>query len=239
MRKLVVCCVAVLCSQIGLLAEQLAGFSVHDLVAMDRISDPQVSPDGRLVVFVRRQTDLEADRGRTDLWLVESGGAGLRRMTGHEAGDSNPRWAPDGRSLYFLSSRSGSSQVWRIAVDGGEAERVTDLPLDVGTLLVSPDGRHLALTLEVFPDCDSLTCTVERLDAVAAGKASGRIYERIFARHWDTWKDGRRSHLFVVAIDEAAAIDLTPGLDADRRSPGRPTSTSTTCQSTARVRRPA
>ena len=113
-------------------------FSIHDMLAMDRISDPQVSPDGRWIVFKLRKTDLEADKGRTDLFLIGSGGTNLRRLTSHPEGDFNPRWAPDGKSVWFISTRSDSAQVWRIRIDGGEAQQVTDLPLDVGNLLVSP-----------------------------------------------------------------------------------------------------
>jgi len=173
------------------------------MLAMERISDPQVSPDGRLIVFVLRKTDLEANKGRTDLWLVGVDGTGLRRLTSHPEGDSNPRWTPDGKSIWFISTRSESSQVWRIRIDGGEAEQVTDEPLDVGNLVVSPDGHHIAFTMEVFPDCNTVACTKERLDEIKARKASGRIYQRIFVRHWDTWKDGRRSHLFVMPSTEA------------------------------------
>src|SRR6187455_77840 len=86
-------------------------FSVHDMLAMDRISDPQVSPDGKTVVFVSRVTDLAANRGLNDLWLVGTDGAGLRRLTSHSATDVNPRWSPDGTTIYFLSTRSGSSQI--------------------------------------------------------------------------------------------------------------------------------
>ena len=80
-------------------------FSVHDMLAMDRISGPQLSPDGQLMVFVLRKTDLEADRGRTDLWLVVADGSGLRQLTSHEASDSNPRFSADGKSVWFLSTR--------------------------------------------------------------------------------------------------------------------------------------
>ena len=105
-------------------------FSVHDMLAMDRISDPQASPDGRRIVFTLRVTDLEENKGRNDLWLVNVDGTGLRRLTTHPAGSSHGRWAPDGSVVYFLSARSDSTQVWRISPDGGEAERVTNLALD-------------------------------------------------------------------------------------------------------------
>ena len=195
-------------------------FSVGDMLAMDRLSDPQVSPDGKRIVFVVRKTDLDANKGRTDLWLTGTDGAGLRRLTSHPAGDSNPRWAPDGRSIWFISTRSGSSQVWRIRVDGGEAEQVSDQPLDVANLVVSPDGKHVAFTMEVFPDCDTPECTKTRLDEAGSRKASGRIYDRMFVRHWDTWKDGRRSHLFVMPAAGGNVPDLMKGMDAD--TPSKP-----------------
>ena len=190
-------------------------FSVHDMVAMDRISDPQPSPDGGRVVFVRRTTDLEANRGRTDLWLVGLDGRDLRPLTSHEANDTNPRWSPDGKTIWFLSTRSGSSQIWRIAVDGGEAIQVTRFPVEVTSFALAPDGARLAFTSEVFTDCATLACTQERLDEVAKRKTSGRVYERLFVRHWDTWKDGRRSHLFVVAASGGEPVPLMRGMDAD------------------------
>ena len=187
---------------------------------MDRISDPQVSPDGSRIVFVVRETDLEANRGRTDLWLVQTDGTALARLTSHPENDSNPRWAPDGKSVWFISSRSGSSQVWRIGIDGGEARKVSDVPLDAGNLVVSPDGKYLAFTMEVFPDANTPAETKDRLDEIGKAKSSGKIYERIFVRHWDTWMDGRRSHVFVMPAEEGKAIDVMRGMDAD--SPSKP-----------------
>ena len=195
-------------------------FSVHDMLAMDRISDPQISSDGRWIVFVLRKTDLEANRGRTDLWLIGVDGTKLRRLTSHPENDFNPRWATDGKFIWFISTRSESSQVWRIRVDGGEAEQVTDGPLDVANLVISPDSLHIAFTMEVFPDCTTADCTKDRLDEIKAKKTTGRIYDRIFIRHWDTWKDGRRSHLFVMPSAAAEPVDLMQGMDAD--TPSKP-----------------
>ncbi|KPK44524.1 MAG: peptidase S9 [Phycisphaerae bacterium SG8_4] len=195
-------------------------FSVHDMLAMDRLSDPQVSPDGESIVFVKRQTDLEADRGRTDLWFVGVDGTNLRRLTSHQAADSNPRWAPDGGLIWFISTRSDSAQVWRIAIDGGEAEQVTDEPLDVGNLIVSRDGEHIAFTMEVFPDGSTPSETKGRIEKTEKAKTTGRLYERIFVRHWDTWKDGRRSHLFVMPVAGGDVVDVMRDMDAD--TPSKP-----------------
>jgi dipeptidyl aminopeptidase/acylaminoacyl peptidase len=195
-------------------------FDVRDLIAMDRVSSPAVSPDGRSVVFVVSALDLEANRRRTDLWIVDTAGGEPRQLTSHPASDVSPVWSPDGQSVFFLSSRSGSMQVWRQPVGGGEPAAVTALPLDVGSFVLSRDGSLVAVSLEVFPDCDTLACTTGRLDARAKAKASGQIFDRLFIRHWDTWSDGRRSHLFVVPVAGGAPVDVMKGMDAD--SPSKP-----------------
>ncbi len=194
-------------------------FSIHDMLAMDRISDAQVSPDGTQAAFVLRTTDLAANRGRTDLWLLDVRTKAVRRLTTHEAGDSSPRWAADGKSLFFLSTRSGSQQVWNLPLAGGEAEKVTSEPLDVDNMEVAPGGKLLVLSMEVFPGKSPVE-TKKMLDDKGALKASGMLFDRLFVRHWDTWKDGRRNHVFVLPLGadgKAAgpAKDLMPQMDAD------------------------
>ena len=190
-------------------------FSVHDMLAMKRIGDPNLSPDGKRIVFVVRETDLKANRGRTDLYLLEVSSKQVRRLTTHPAADFNPRWSPDNHSIYFLSTRSGSSQVWKIAVDGGEAVPVTHLPLDVTSFSISPDGSRLVASVDVFPDCPDLACTANRLKERKQRKATGVLYDHLFVRHWDTWKDGRRSHLIVVPLTGGEPVDIMKGMDAD------------------------
>jgi dipeptidyl aminopeptidase/acylaminoacyl peptidase len=200
----------------ALAGRQTHPFDAHDLWAMDRISDPQVSPDGQWVVYGVSSLDEGANRRRSDLWIVSTEGGQARPLTTHPAAEFNPRWAPDGSGLYFLSTRSGSSQVWWISLSGGEASPVTDLPLDVASMAVSPEGRRLALSLEVFPDCETLACTVDRLQENGDRPASGVLYDRLFIRHWDKWEDGRRSHLFVIPVDGAAEpVDVMRGMEAD------------------------
>jgi len=220
MRAKLLFIVVVLCMTPALFGAETHPLTIHDMLAMERISGPQVSPDGDRIAFTLRTTDLEANRGRTDIWLVGLDGSGLRRMTAHEASDFEPRWSPDGNHLYFLSTRSGSSQVWRIALDGGEAEPVTELPLDVSNLVLSPTGGSIAFTLEVFTDCETLECTTKRLEERKESKTTGQVYDRLFIRHWDTWKDGRRAHLFVMPAGGGDPVDVMKGMDAD--TPSKP-----------------
>jgi dipeptidyl aminopeptidase/acylaminoacyl peptidase len=198
-----------------------APFTAEDLVVLKRVSDPQVSPDASRVAYVQRETDLEANKGRTSLWLLDLTRPGSTpvRLTDGKSNDSSPRWASDSRNLYFLSERSGTSQVWRLTLASGEARRITDYPLEVGSFKVAPRGDVLALSLAVFPDCPDLACTRSRLDAKQKDQASGRVYDRIFVRHWDAWSDGTRSHLFSARLGRdgtaSVPIDLSKGFDAD------------------------
>jgi dipeptidyl aminopeptidase/acylaminoacyl peptidase len=107
-----------------------------------------------------------------------------------------------------------------LPVEGGEAQQVTDLPLEVTSAVVSRDGKRIAFSAEVFPDCDGMACTRTRLDEIGKRKTTARVYEKLFIRHWDTWKDGRRSHLFVMPSSGGAAVDVMRGMDAD--SPSKP-----------------
>lgn len=194
-------------------------FGVRDLVAFDRISEPAVSPDGKSVVFTVSALDLDANKRRTDLWIVGIDGSNPRQITRDPASDTSPVWSPDGKWIWFLSSRSGSSQVWKIPTDGGEARQAAKLPLDVGSFRLSPDGTKLAVSMEVFPGA-TLDETVKRLEEKGKSKASGRLYDRLLYRHWDTWKDGRRSHLFVLPSEGGDAVDVMKEMDAD--APSKP-----------------
>jgi dipeptidyl aminopeptidase/acylaminoacyl peptidase len=202
-------------------AARTRGFDVRDLVMLDRVSDPRLSPDGRTIAFQLRETDLEANKGVNGIWLRSvDGNAAPRRLTTKGEGSTSPRWSPDGRSVWFLSSRGGSSQVWRVEIGGGEARQVTEYPLDVGSFAVSPDGKRIAVSMEVFPDCTDLACTKSRMDERAKGKATGQLHEDLFIRHWDTWKNGTRSQLFVADLDasghaEANPAWVTKGIDGD------------------------
>ncbi|MCD4748587.1 MAG: S9 family peptidase [Thermoanaerobaculales bacterium] len=219
------CLRVVILVTLGLAAASLAAaathpFTVHDLVAMQRVSDPQPSPDGSRVAFGLTTMDLEANRGHSDLWMAQTDGSGVVQLTTHKAADFSPRWSDD-ETLYFLSSRSGSVQVWRLLLTGGEARQVTDLPLDVESLRIGPLGKSLYLGLKVFPECrEGVSCTVEKLEEIAEKKTTGMIFDQLLVRHWDTWKDGRRNHVFRVDLSKKGkmtgeAVDLMEGVDAD------------------------
>jgi len=198
-------------------------FDVHDLVMMERVSDPQLSPDGKTVAFSVRQTDYEANKGRNGVWTAPVAGGEPHRLTDKALNASGARWSHDGANLYFLAPKDGTSQLWRVAAKGGEATQSSALPLDVGNFKISPDGQRVLVSVDVFPDCagdaDVLACTKKQLDARKADKASGTVYDSIFVRHWDTWADGRRSQLFIADLGADGKLGalklLTKGIDGD------------------------
>ena len=223
------CLALALASALTAPAHGSAAFTAEDLVRLQRVSDPQPSPDERYVVIVLRMTDMAADGGRTHLLLIDrtASRAHARALAWNVANDWSPRWARDSRTLYFLSTRSGAAQVWRLSLDGSDPMQVTDYPLDVTSLKLSPASDRIAVSMEVVPQCADLQCTKDNLDALRAGGgtsgrpagSSGRLFTQLFVRHWDTWRQGTRSHLFVARLQSdghaPAPVDVSKSLDAD------------------------
>ena len=185
-------------------ASAARGLEVRDLAALDRYSSPTLSPDGRVLVFAKRTVDLAANKSSTGLWienLVARDAAPPKRLTPDGWNVNSPAFSPDGKSVYFLSAKSGSQQLYVMPAGGGEPKQVTDYPVDVGGYKLSPDGKRVALAVELFVDCKAdLDCTKKRLDDTAARKSSGVLYDKIFVRHWDTWADGRLNRIVVAPL---------------------------------------
>ncbi len=185
-----------------------------DLIAMHRVSDPQISPDGKLVAYSVATPDLEANRNASNIWIVPLEGGASRQITrsGH---DTRPRWSPDGMRIAFLSSREGTPQVYTIWLAGGEPTKLTTLSTGADNELWSPDGKTIAFVSGVYPDCKDDECNRKRNEEKDKSKVKARIYEKLLYRHWTQWWDGTRSHLFVQPVDGGAARDLTAGADYD------------------------
>ncbi len=182
-------------------AEAARGFDVRDLHKLDRVSSPVLSPDGARVVFAKREIGEDLGKASTGLWIRDLRTRDLappRRLTPEGWSVNSPAFSADGQSVYFLSAKDGTQQLYSIPVTGGQPRQLTRYPLDIGSYKVSPDGKRIAVSMDVFPDCGAdLDCTVSRLDERGKSRTSGVLYEQLFVRHWDTWADGRHSRLFV------------------------------------------
>ena len=195
-----------MCLLMPVAANAARGLEPRDLVALDRYSSPTLSSNGRVLVFAKRTVDLAANKSSTSLWienLVARDAAPPKRLTPEGWNVNSPAFSADGKTVYFLSAKSGSQQLYAIPAAGGEPKQLTDLPVDVGGYKLSPDGKRVALALEAFVDCKSdLACTKKRLDDTAARKSSGVLYDKIFVRHWDTWADGRLNRVFAATLPQ-------------------------------------
>jgi len=186
-----------------------------DMISMHRVSEPRISPDGKWVAYTVTTPDMEANRGASDIWVVATTGGADMQLTrsGH---DSSPAWSPDGKTLAFLSSRSGDSQVYLLSMDGGEAHPLTKLSTGGDMVKWSPDGKTIAFTSSVYPDCLDDDCNRKRDAEKEKSKIKVHVAEHLLYRHWTHWSEGKRSHLFVVAADGSGTPrDLTAGADYD------------------------
>ncbi len=186
-----------------------------DLIKLHRVAEAQISPDGKWVAYTVATPDMEANRGASNIWVVPAAGGATTQLTqsGH---DSSPVWSPDGKTLAFLSSRSGDSQVYLLSMDGGEAHALTKISSGTDIVKWSPGGKTLAFTSSVYPDCKDNDCNTKRDAEKEKSKVKAHVAEQLLYRHWTHWNDGKRSHLFVVPADGSSAPrDLTPGANYD------------------------
>jgi dipeptidyl aminopeptidase/acylaminoacyl peptidase len=195
-----------------------------DMIKMHRISEPQVSPDGKWVAYTVATPDMDANRNASNIWLVSAKGGDATQLT-QSGKDTSPVWSPDGKTIAFLSTRSGDAQVYLLSMEGGEAQKLTKISTGVDLVKWSPDGKTIAFTSFVYPDCASRSaaalnnddeCNKKRNEEREKNKVKAHVAEHLLYRHWNEWSDGKRSHLFAVPADGSAPPrDLTPGANYD------------------------
>lgn len=191
-------------------AEAKHPITFEDLMKIQRVSDPQISPDGRWVVYAQKSVNLADNSSAGHLWLIPASGGEARQLT-FEGSDSRPRWSPDGKSLAFISTRSGNSQVWILPMEGGESHRLTSISTEADGVIWAAKGDNLLFTSQVYPDCADDACNKQRLEEVEKNKVKARLIDELLFRHWDSWRNGRYTHLFVVSSEGGDPRDLTPG----------------------------
>ena len=188
---------------------------INDLLSMERVSEPQLSQDGMRAVYTVGVPDLQANRLARNVWLVSLRTSEARPLT-TTGRDGGARWSPDGRHIAFVSQRDGTSQIYVLDVDASaEPARLTKLSGGADNIVWSPDGRTIAFTSEVYPDCRDEACNAARDEAREKSPVRARIYDALLYRHWSSWSEGKRNHLFVVPSSGGAARDLVPGAAYD------------------------
>ncbi len=193
------------------LAAALPALQPMDIFELEWASDPQISADGRRIVYVRNFFDVKADRRRSNLWMIDADGANHRPLTSGTANDSQPRLSPDGSRVAFVSLREEGAQIWVHWFDSGQSARISRLPESPGNLSWSPDGKSFAFTMRVATDEKPLTSMPKPPKGADWGPPV-RVIDKLYYR-----ADGRgyiepgRTHLFVMPAEGGSPRQLTAG----------------------------
>jgi dipeptidyl aminopeptidase/acylaminoacyl peptidase len=184
---------------------QRRAMTIEDYLALPSVGDPQLSPDGKWVAYAVTRSSQKENRSATRIWLAEVAGGQGRQFTAGPGSDRQPRWSPDGRTLAFVSTRENGAQLWLLPLAGGEARRVTSVADGVSDPIWLPDGSGVLVTSDLkWPREQEL----DRRNGEFPTEA--RLWTNLMWRHWDEWRAGRRQHLFLVALADGSAQDLTP-----------------------------
>ena len=203
--------VGALAAEPGAQADRRA-MTTEDLLVAVRIADPQLSPDGRTVAFVRTTTDPASGRRNADLWSVPADGGAAKELIGGDKSENTPRWSPDGRQLAFISTRDGAAQVFVADAGGGGVHKITDLAIGVQPpLIFSRDGAKVAFVSDVYPECTDDGCNKRRKEEIEKNPVKMRRLTRLLYRHWDEWRENVRHHVMVADLQSTRVVDVTPG----------------------------
>ena len=184
-----------------------APFSFEDLVNTKRVSDPQLSPDGKWVAYTVGIVNKTENRTVTHIYIVKTDGSDQKQLTSGTTSHSSPRWSPDGKHIAYASG----GQIWTMENDGDDKEQVTKISTGAGNPVWSPDGNWIAFNSDVYPECTSEECNKTEEDKAENTKMKAKVAERLLFKHWNEWRDRKRSHVFVISKDGGIARDLTPG----------------------------
>jgi len=213
-------------------------FTFEDMMTLKRVGEPVPSPDGKWVLFSAVDVDLAANTKTPHVWIVPLAGvshvsAGLgnmgeeRKLMAEQDAD-RPRWAPDGKRFLFVSTKEDGSQIWIADFDGAAGtvtgvHKLTSIAAEASGPIWSPDGRNIAFTSDVYPECQDEACNKRKLDEAAKSPVKALIFTRLLYRHWNVYKEGKRTHIFVIpaptlpktgeglGTQVSVPRDLTPG----------------------------
>ena len=228
MRRLVLVSLALMAFLLPVVAQAKHPFTFDDMMKLKRVGEPVVSPDGKWVIFSVVDVNLEANTKTPHIWIVPTAGGGSNEkeleIIAHQDGD-RPRWAPDGKRFAFLSTKEGGSQVW--IADFNDAagtvtgvHKLTSIVTETGGELWSPDGKNILFTSDVYPECDGApaeeaSCNAKKLEEHERSKVKALIFDRLLYRHWNAYKEGKRSHIFVQAIPFGVSRHDSAGREYD------------------------
>ncbi len=184
-----------------------SGFTFDDMMNIRRVGDPQLSPDGKTVAYTVGVVNKAENRTLTQIYVVNVDGSGQRQLTKGASSSASPRWSPDGKHIAYTSG----GQIWVMDADGDDPRQVSRISTGAGNPVWSPDGRWIAFGSDVYPECTSDACNKAEDEKVDSSKVKAKVTDRLLFKHWNEWRDRKRSHVFVIPAAGGIPRDLTPG----------------------------
>src|ERR1700693_5852059 len=176
MRRFFLGLLAIISFTFPTVAQAKRPFTFEDMMKLRRVGEPEVSPDGKWVIFSVVDVNLEANTKTPHIWIVPMAGGGSNEKEREIIADQDadrPRWAPDGKRFAFLSTKEGGSQVWVADFDGAagtvtQKYKFTSIATEASGELWSPDGKNILFTSDIYPECDGTpepeaVCNAKRL----------------------------------------------------------------------------
>src|ERR1051325_11573445 len=207
MKRSVAVVVVLLVGLCSLAVAQNRTYTIEDLLKVRRAGDPQVSPDGKHVAFTVGDVNFDANRVVTQIFVTSIDGGGMKQLTSGDRSSTAPRWSPDGKKIAYTTG----GQVWVMDSDGDHKDQITKISTDAAAPVWSPDGKWIAFTSDVYPDCNDDECNKKRAEHAESNKVKAHVITRLLYRHWDEWRDVKRTHVFVVSSKGGTARELTSG----------------------------
>ncbi|HEY0320736.1 MAG TPA: S9 family peptidase [Pyrinomonadaceae bacterium] len=211
MRRLLLLLVLLLIAGTHALAQKRA-FNLEDLYRIKNVSDVHVSPDGKSIVYMLTTSDLSRARRSSQIWIMDADGRAARAVSPDGQNVNSPRFSPDGSLLSFITTKDGNANIFLMNTQGGEVRQVTNISTGVYDQLWSPDGKWMAFSTDVYPECNGDDACNKRIaERWETGPLKAHMADDLFYRHWNAWKDGTRTHIYLVSVATGQARDLTPG----------------------------
>jgi dipeptidyl aminopeptidase/acylaminoacyl peptidase len=195
----------------------------EDMMAMKRLGETAVSPDGQWLAYSVSTVDLDQNKSATKWYIQKIAGGEPTKLTLLQPGDSNLQFASDSKTILFISARSNAPQIWLADFDPSTGatsneRKLTNIDLGIDNARWTPDGKSIVFTMPVYPDCPAITyaeskgaqCNYDRDAAASDSKVKAQIFTTLLYRHWDHFTGLKRSHLFQVSVESGGIRDLTP-----------------------------